>query len=189
MKARWLWVVITLAVALAGCASAPPVDPKDETVSVVFGYFDMKNAPSSLAWVSLKHYDGNAKGERYTMAVRDGLFFHVGIGPGSYQVDKFGGTGGIPFLTRRPFEYDFGGKGRNDTAVRIKKPGLYFLGSYKYIDHAGGFFEPDKFEMQPGSEPTEKQLLERLVKELQSDKELTQYSRQIQVVKRRLAEL
>lgn len=35
---------------VAACASkGDPVDPKDETVSLVFGYFDMKDAPSDLS--------------------------------------------------------------------------------------------------------------------------------------------
>jgi len=101
---RWL-LTTALAFVLAGCASAPPVDTKDETRSLVFGYFDMTDAPSGLEWVSLRKYDSAQKaGQWYGLAVRDGLFFHVGIGPGSYQVEKFGGMGGIVLLTRRPFE-------------------------------------------------------------------------------------
>ena len=116
MKARWL-IPLTLAFLLAGCASTEDVDVKDATVSLVFGYFDMKDAPSDLEWVSLKRYgtadEKQKAGWSYTLAAKEGLFFHVGIRPGSYQVDRFGGTGGIPLLTRRPFEYDFGGRGRN----------------------------------------------------------------------------
>ena len=108
----------------------------------------------------------------------------------SYQVEKFGGMGGIPLLTRRPFEYDFGGKGRNGTAVRVREPGLYFLGAHQYVNHAGkGLFAPDKFEMKPVTTPTEKELLQRLVKELESDTALSGYTRQRELARRRLAEL
>jgi len=187
---RWL-LTTALAFVLAGCASAPPVDTKDETRSLVFGYFDMTDAPSGLEWVSLRKYDSAQKaGEWYGLAVRDGLFFHVGIGPGSYQVEKFGGLGGIVLLTRRPFEYDFGGKGRNATAVRIREPGVYFLGAHQYVNHAGkGLFAPDKFEMTLVKTPTEKELLQRLLKELESDKALSGYTRQLGLARRRLAEL
>jgi hypothetical protein len=175
---------------LAGCASTTPIDPNDESLSVVFGYFDMKDAPSPLEWVSLKKYDSRVKeGEWYSLAARDGLFFHVGIEPGAYQVDKFGGTGGIPLLTRRPFEYDYAAKGRNQTAVRIARPGVYFLGAHRYVESPSGFFENGKFQMQPMPELSEKQLLERLVKAIEGDKELAGYTRQLALVKRRLASL
>ena len=190
MTRRWL-LTTALAFVLAGCASAPPVDTKDETRSLVFGYFDMTDAPSGLEWVSLRKYDSAQKaGEWYGLAVRDGLFFHVGIGPGSYQVEKFGGMGGILLLTRRPFEYGFGSKGRNATAVRIREPGVYFLGAHQYVNHAGkGLFAPDKFEMTLVKTPTEKELLQRLLKELESDKALSGYTRQLGLARRRLAEL
>ena len=117
MNLRWLLPVL-LMFALAGCASTRPVDPKDPSLSLIYGYFDMKDAPSGLDWVSLKQY-GSKDGGWYRLRAKEGLFFHVGVEPGSYQVDKFGGMGGIPLLTRREFEYDFGSKGRNATAVRI----------------------------------------------------------------------
>lgn len=188
---RWL-LPFFLPLLIAGCASTPDsVDPKDETVSLVFGYFDMKDAPSSLDWVSLRRYDSKKPdGEWYRFAAREGLFFHIGVEAGSYQVDKFGGMGGIPLLTRRPFEYDFGSKGRNATAVRIRKPGIYFLGAHRFVNHAGkGFFEADKFDMQRAQAPGEKELLQRLVKELETDKEYAGYQRQLQLAKKRLAEL
>jgi len=189
MKLGWLLPAVA-AFALAGCAGAPKVDSRDETVSLVYGYFDMKHAPSTLEWVSLRKYGTPKEGEWYSLAAKDGLFFHIGVEPGSYQVDKFGGTGGIPLLTRRPFEYDFGAKGRNRTALRIAKPGLYFLGTYRYVNHAGkGLLEADKFEMQPSKSPGEKDVLQRLVKELESDKSLSAYTRQLQLAKKRLAEL
>lgn len=191
MRLRGLLTAV-LAFALAGCAgTGDPIDPKDESVSLVFGYFDMRDAPSSLEWVSLKKYDSRKQdGEWYRMAARDGLFFHVGIEAGSYQVDKFGGTGGIPLLTRRPFEFDFGSKGRNGTAVRIRTPGIYFLGAHAYVNHAGkGLFAADKFEMKPATSPTEKELLQRLVKELETDKELSGYTRQLHLAKHRLSQL
>jgi len=194
MKARWFtW--LAAAFLAAGCAStSEDVDIKDDTVSLVFGYFDMKDAPSDLEWVSLKRYgtqdDRQKAGWVYSLPAKEGLFYHVGIRPGSYQVDKFGGSGGIPLLTRRPFEYDFGSRGRNRTAVRIERPGIYFLGSYRYVNHAGeGFLDADKFAMQPAKQPGEKEVLQRLIKVLESDKELAVYSRQLRLAKQRLAQL
>ena len=189
-KLHW-FVALATAVLVAACAGSRPVDPADERLSLVFGYFDMQDAPSNLEWVSLRKYDSKQKdGEWYTLAVKDGLFFHVGVEPGSYQVDKFGGTGGIPLLTRRPFEYSYGAKGRNATALRIQKPGVYFLGSHRYVNHAGkGLFEPDKFDMQPAAAPGEKELLQKLVQRLETDRDLAGYTRQLQLARQRLSQL
>ncbi len=178
-----LWLTLVL----GGCAGAP-VDPKDESASLVFGYFDMADAPSNLQWVSLKRY-GEKEPVWYDLAARDGLIFHIGIAPGSYQVEKFGGMGGIPLLTRHPYEYNFGTRGRNETAIRIQKPGIYFLGAYKYIDHSGGLFKADKFQMKPTKAPSEKELLQRLITLLESDSELKMYTRQIALARKRLGEL
>lgn len=184
-------ILAALPLFIAGCASTQPVDPKDETLSLVYGYFDMKDAPSGLDWVSLKQYDRkNTDAGSYQLAAKEGLFFHVGVEPGSYQVDKFGGMGGIPLLSRRPFEYSYGGKGRNATAVRIQRPGVYFPGAHEFVNHAGkGLFEPDRFDMKRTKGPSEKELLQRLIKALESDKELAGYTRQLRQAKQRLAEL
>jgi hypothetical protein len=78
----------------------------------------------------------------------------------------------------------------NPTAVRIREPGLYFLGVHQYVNHAGqGLFAPDKFGMKPVQTPTEREVLQPLVKELEADKELSGYTRQGRLAKRRLAEL
>ena len=177
-------VVVLAAAALVGCAGRSPVSPNDETLSLVFGYFDMNDAPTKAQWVGLKQYGGTAGS--YNLAVQDGLFFHVGVEPGSYQVDKFGGSG---FL-RGDYVYNFGGKGRNSTAIRIQKPGVYFLGAHRYVNHAGkGLFAPDKFEMVPAKAPSEKELLQRLIKRLESDRELAAYTRPLKLARERLAKL
>ena len=177
----WLWLTLVL----GGCAGTP-IDPKDESVSLVFGYVDMADAPSDLEWASLKRY-GEKESVWYTIDARDGVIFHIGIASGSYQVEKFGGDGGI--LSRGRYEYNFGTRGRNETAIRIHKPGIYFLGAYKYIDRPGGLFKADKFRMKPIKEPSEKEILKRLITLLESDGDYKIYTRQIALAKKRLAEL
>lgn len=178
-------LAVLAALMLAACGGTAPVSSDDETLSLVFGYFDMKDAPTKVQWVGLKQYGAKDAGT-YSLAVNDGLFFHVGIEPGSYQVDKFGGSG---FL-RGDYVYNFGGKGRNTTAIRIQKAGVYFLGAHRYVKHPGeGFFSPDKFDMQPMKAPTEKELLQRVIKQLESDRELAPYKRQLRLARERLAQL
>jgi hypothetical protein len=166
------------ALLLAACSSTSPVSSTDESLSLVYGYFDMKDAPTKVQWVGLKQYGGTEAGT-YRLGVEDGLFFHVGVEPGSYQVDKFGGSS---FL-RGDYVYNYGGKGRNSTAVRIQKPGVYFLGAHRYVSTKG------KFDMQPAKSPTEKEILQRLIKQLESDRDLAKYSRQLKLARERLAQL
>lgn len=185
MLKGWKLAIVGFVFILTGCASTM-VDPKDETLSLVYGYVDMSDGPSKLEWVSIKQYSGDSGW--YTVPAKDGLFWHIGVEPGSYQVEKFGGTGGF-FLARREHEYNFGTKGRNETAIRISTPGVFFMGAYKYVDHPGGFLKQDKFDMKPTKEPSEKELLQRLIKELESDEEMRPYVRQINLAKKRLASL
>ena len=186
---KWLLPAL-LSFAVLGCASGPgKIDPKDESLSLVYGYFDMTDAPSNVEWVFLKQY-GNNKDEGYRVSAKDGLFLHVGIEQGSYQVAEFGGVGGIPMLTRRDFRYDFGSKGRNSTATRINKPGVYFFGSHRYVNHAAkGFFDADKFEMRPSKAPSEKEVLQKVIRQLETDSELAEYKRALRIAKQRLAAL
>ena len=182
-----LFVVLSFLLIIGGCAGAR-VDPKNESVSLVYGYFDMKGAPSSLEWVSIKRYGGDEPAF-YRIRTYDGLFFHVGVEPGSYQVEQFGGVGGIPLLTRRDFVYNFGTRGRNGSAVRVQRPSIYFMGAFKYVDHPGGFFKADTFDMEATKQPTEKEVLQRLIKELEADKDYREYTRQLGLAKKRLVEL
>ena len=170
-------LAIALSLLVAGCGSSP-VSSEDESLSLVYGYFDMKNAPTKAQWVGLKQYGAKDAGT-YRISVEDGLFFHIGIEPGSYQVDKFGGSS---FL-RGDYVYNFGGKGRNTTAIRIQKPGVYFLGSHRYVAHSG------KFDMEPAKSPSEKELLARVIKQLETDRSLAPYTRQLKLARERLGQL
>jgi hypothetical protein len=183
---RWLMAGLAAMVLVAGCATTEPVDPKDTSASLVFGYFDAKDAPSSIDWVSIKQYGGSAG--YYNVGIKDGLFWHVGVEPGSYQVEKFGGVKRV-LIFGNEVEYNYGTRGRNETAIRINTPGVYFMGAHRYVPHAGGFFAADKFEMQAAKSPTERELLVRLIAELEADKDLRVYTRQIGLAKKRLAEL
>lgn len=173
----------------SGCAlfdTQEPIDPNDKTMSVIFGYFDMSEAPSwgGVDWVSVKQY--KPKQAYYGCHVEEGLFFHIGANKdSSLQVDEFGRN--TRWYSNATYTYNFGGKGRNETATVIKKPGVYFLGAYKYNPiEAESFFEADKFTMEKTTTPTEKELLGKLLKILKEDSDYTDYTHQISMVEKRL---
>ena len=78
------------------------------------------------------------------MSGKKGLFYHTLLPASSYQLSSFYGSGFFAGENR----YNFPRQG-NETALRITKPGIYFLGSYKYKYRKvkTGIFEQDKFAM------------------------------------------
>ena len=165
-----------------------PVDPNDKTLSVIFGYFNVEDAPSwgGIDWVSVKQY--KPKQAYYSCGLEDGIFWHIGVSNGSLQVESFGRN--TRWYSNAFYSYNFGGQGRNDTSRIIKKPGVYFLGSYKYKPiESGSFFEADQFEMVKTKFPSEKQVLTRLYEIMQEDSDLSIYRHQMGMIKRRLTQL
>jgi hypothetical protein len=95
----------------AGSAVAPKrVDPADSSLSVVFGCFNMRDAPSSFTGVWLPRPRTGADPQRQAVRPDYGVSYHVGVMPGIHRVERFGGSGGIPLLTTRPLRYHFPAK-------------------------------------------------------------------------------
>jgi len=145
----------------AGCASSGHErNINDPTNSLVFGYIDMDDAPTSIAYASIQQVAPPTQEPYWSLAVRKGLFYTAYLPPGSYQLSKFGGSA---FFTGEHV-YGFPRQG-NQTALRIEKPGIYFLGSYKYRDVKSGMFEQGKFSIDAINKPTEADLLRRILDE------------------------
>jgi hypothetical protein len=162
MKHR-IWLVlglITLGL-LAGCASSGPErDINDPANSLVFGYVDMDDAPTGVASAWITQVAPPSDTPYWGLGVSKGLFYNSYLPPGSYQLSKFGGSG---FFAGQ-HEYSLPRQG-NQTALRITKPGIYFLGSYKYKKVKTGMFEQGKFKIEKISKPTEAELLKRILDE------------------------
>lgn len=158
--------------ALAGCASGPSVDPNDESRSLVYGFFDMKDG-ADVQWVVLKRYDS---AQWVRTAASDGVFLHVGLPAGSWQVFSFGSPRNV---------YEFGMHGRNDTALRIERPGVYYMGAYKYVPVEKNWLSKSTFDMKPISQPNEKTVLVKVIKTMEAD--YSEYQRQIARARQRPA--
>lgn len=196
-----LLLIIVFALSIQSCSlfssSPPQLDPKDKNVAMVFGHIDMEDAPSSLEWLWIKRFGAKKKStknddddndEGYYATVDDGVFWNRGMTLGSYQIYSFGKT--ASFFSRTNYRYTFGATGRNQSARRLKKPGLYFMGSYKYkVIDSGSWFVPDKFTMVETKSPSEKELIKKILKTYQEDSDLKVYAHQISWMKKRLKEL
>lgn len=185
-----LFILLPAILLNSGCFNTKePVDHNDKSLSVVFGHFDLENAPSwgGIDWVSVKQY--RPKQEYYSCGVEEGLFWHIGVKKGaSIQVDQFGR--GTRWYSNATYTYNFGGQGRNETSKKIKQPGVYYMGSYKYkAIESDSFFKPDQFDMVKSRKPTEKQLLTKLLKIMKQDSDLKIYTHQISMIEKRLKKL
>ncbi len=155
--------VLACAAVLTACAGGsigPERDINDPTNSLVFAYVDMSDAPTKIDGASIK-----PQGEEgfWSMGVADDgqLLTQPYLPPGAYQIHSLRGSG---FFAGNNV-YQFPTYGRNQTAVRIQKPGIYFMGAFRYQKVKTGFFEGGKFAIERVNSPSELELLQRVAKE------------------------
>lgn len=156
-------VAITALVAMAGACSGDMrlLDkPPGEKRSFVYGYFDMDDAPTDADWVQIRQYRPKTEYNIWNMRTHEGVFYMEKFVPGAYGVIKFGGGGG---MFSSPHAY---GIPRQNKSMRliIKKPGIYYMGAYKYKSVKTGFFEGGKFSIEKVKKPSEKEVLTRIIK-------------------------
>lgn len=162
-RTLWVAVLLVMAAAMGGCSSNKIKDDKDAaSKSLIFGYVDMQDAPTDLDWVSVRQVLPKTDKPYWNEFTNDGMFWNSHLTNGAYQMDSFGGHSGwrnVDFTFALPRQY------AEKLRLKIDKPGIYYLGSYKYIKVKTGFFEADKFDFVPVKSPTEHELLERLLKD------------------------
>lgn len=162
MKHR-IWLVLGLISLglLAGCGSSGPQrDINDPTNSLVLGYIDMDDAPTGVESAWIRQVSPPSENPYWGLGISKGLFYNSYLPPGSYQLASFSGSG----FFAGEHKYSFPRQG-NETALRITKPGIYFLGSFKYKSVKSGFFEQGKFSIEKINKPTEVELLKRILDE------------------------
>lgn len=152
---------LLVAFALTGCSVTPKLEkPDGENVSLVFGHIDMDDAPSELGSVVMKRMRPVTKTPYYHFWVVDGTFFRGDVPEGSYKFTSFGGHSG---WKNTSYNYNFPDQGKGELDRRISKPGLHYVGAYKYSEIDTGIFQADKFNLVAVKKPTELELLERIL--------------------------
>ena len=144
---------------LVGCA-AHMRDPREPNASLVYGYIDMDGAPSPLNFVSMRQYKPTSQGGRPYREVKSvgELFWFDQLTPGSYQITGFGGHAACLNISHIYSLPDFA---KNQTAMTVEKPGLYFIGAFEYKREES--FGSDKFSLIRTDSPSEKEVLEMLL--------------------------
>ena len=153
-------LVLVAVLALAGCrGGGHGRDINDPSNSLVFGYVDMSDAPTKVSSAQIMQVAPPTDKPYWGTDVRDGLFYTYYLPPGSYRLATLEGSS---FL-RGDYRYSFPRQGGGETTARIEKPGIYFLGAYKYKTVRTGMFEQSKFAIERVSSPSEAELLQRLL--------------------------
>lgn len=169
-KGLQIAVLVVIAALLGGCGGTTML--KDDTTpaanTLVFGYIDMREAPVTLDRVTVRQMLPKTTEPFLQQDVEDGMFFNSFLKSGSFYIYEFSGTswgffnaGGLFGRERDSFDFE---TEHNLGRFKVEKPGLQFVGSYKYKKIKTGMFQPDKYEVVAVNSPTERQLLERLAK-------------------------
>ena len=149
-----LWLALGLAALLAGCAVGGGGETRgidDPGTSLVFGYIDMAEAPTTISGASIMQVWPPSEKPEWGANARRGLF-HTYIPQGSYQLASVSGSS----LSKVSYSYDI----QNWDELRVHEQGIYFLGSYRYLRTESGGFELERMDT-----PSEAQLLERILQE------------------------
>ena len=155
---RIIWVLLGV-VLILGCSTTttPKLGkPEIENGSLVFGYIDMEDAPSWYQWIEMKSETQPKKEPRYFW-VKDGMFFRVDVSPDRYRLTEFGGSNRY---TNSEFRFTL--PEQPQFRREINKPGVYFIGSYRYKSNTplvGRY----TFDLLPSKTPSERELLEKIL--------------------------
>lgn len=164
MKSRLFLVfaLFVLATVPGHANKGTPIRIGDPNHSLVFGYIDMSDAPTKVQGAWMQQLSPPTDAPYWSMGIEKGLFYNTFIPPGTYQLSKFAGSG----FMAGGHEYHFPRQGRNQTAVIIDEPGIYFIGAFKYVKaKKGGMFKRAKFSIEPISAPDEAELLRRILED------------------------
>lgn len=155
-------LVALIGLLLAGCASTPELTSPEgrNDLSLVFGYVDMSDAPSKLDFVWMKRMRPVEDKPYYSFWTVDGMFFRANVPPGTYKFDKFGGHSGWKNTT---YNYRFPEQGKTELDRQIAKPGIYYVGSYRYKEIKTSFWKPDNWDLERVNSPSERELLEKML--------------------------
>ena len=169
MYKKQLLLITIITAMISGCSFAPVFkNPENKKQSLVLAYIDMEEAPSNATWLSAKVITKRGvKPSWYTFGVvhnkKIGAILHnQHVKPGKIKLESFGGNA-TGFFDNALYQYNFPSQGRGMGAVEIKKPGIYYAGSFKFKAVETGFFEASKFDIERTDKPTEKEVLQNFL--------------------------
>lgn len=171
-----LALLLAVSTLLLSCSSSPVFkDPHKENYSLVLAYIDMSDADSEATWMQAKTIVKRGKEPLwYSFGFVRGktlgpILHNQYIEPGKIKLNAFGGVA-TGFFNSGIYEYNFPAQGKGMATLDIKKPGVYYAGSFKYIPVETGFFEQGKFDIKRTNTPSEKQVLQEFLEHVEEGK-------------------
>lgn len=173
---RWsgYLAVAVLALLLAGCHGSGAIRDAGADRSLVYAYFDFSDGDLPIAWARLQPLDGPVAQPAIRMRLarnpdnRYGVLVWYGdLGPGRYHIAQVGGERKV-FGRSVDMTVNLGEPGANETAVRIDRPGIYYLGAWRYRTVPGIRWSPllkleGRFQLSPLQSPQPATLLKQLL--------------------------
>lgn len=145
---------------LVGCGDRPFIKPEANDESMIIGYIDMADAPGSFNGVHVKRIQPVSKTPYYNFWIDGGMFYRSPVAPGVYKMDSFSS---YSRWSNTNYTLNFPKSGRSEMDLKITKPGVYYVGSWKYAKVKTGFFEHGKFDLIRIEKPTELDLLKQVL--------------------------
>jgi hypothetical protein len=146
-----------------GCALNPEVRTSaDDNSSLIFGFYDMSEAPYELGCVRITQDEraGIAYRQSCMTTLSNGLFFLENAPPMKYHVPFFYAGGRLHMIS----------SDRKDL-IKVPARSLYFLGSFKYkvlYRNLGEIMQltPEKYGLNPVKSPDETTVLKMLLEKV-----------------------
>lgn len=150
---------VVVALALSGCfLNAEVRTAADDNSALIFGYFDMSEAPFKLGCVRITQDEraGIAYRQSCMTTLESGLFFLENAPPMKYHIPFFYAGGRLHMIS----------SDRKDL-IDVPARSLYFLGSFKYKElnrNLGEILQltPEKYGLNPARQPDEAGVLKML---------------------------
>lgn len=144
---------------IGGCASSPLVQPPaNNNESLIFGYVDMRESRARLSGAVFKQISPPIEWPFHISNIHRFTVFYTqhGVQPGIYKMDNLRTIGG--FQDSIVGVYDFPKSGKGEMDLKITKPGVYFVGSWKFKRLDG-----DKFDIERLNSPTELEVISQVL--------------------------
>ena len=137
----------------------------DDKSFLVIGYIDMEESPAKLQRIRIKQIKPEPDNQiGFGFLIADDMFYNVYLKPGIYKFADFGGLSKTNFIDNKRYTFSFPAQGKGEWDPVLEKPGIYFVGSYKYKKVKTGLLEEGKFDLEKINNPTEKEVLQKLLK-------------------------
>lgn len=147
---------------LTGCGGPNMGKPETGNESLIIGYLDTSEAPGSFSGVTMKKIQPPDPQPYVSFWINDGLFLGANLKPGIYKMFNFRTR--TYLLENAIYTHPFPQNLKNELDTKIERPGIYYVGSWKYklLAH-NPWAHAVTYDLVPIEHPNELELLQRIL--------------------------